>query len=315
MKRILAIAVMIFGTSLGAVCWNCTTPGQVRVQVPTGTVGSGTGDGSGQVVVDSGLTFICEVLPTATTVPPSSTSSATSGSTSGATSTATGGNATATNTNKNTLTNNNTVSNTLSQTQKQQQQQSQTQSNASTNSNQSAGGSVSDVGNSETTVEAPKIPVASAYAPPVFSTANCFKGWSAGGQTPLIGGSFGGGGIDKNCAALSTSQNLFAMGSRLAACKVIITTKAAKDAGVTINDCMYTDNVGTIHASVIQPVVQPVQVTVNVPPAPAAQLIYLTPPQVAPVVAPKPLGDVKPKSVKHISKPCKVASLQQPMEK
>ena len=288
MKKTMLLAVILCAAS--AFGWNCTTPGQVRVQVPTGTVGSGTGDGSGQVVVDSGLTFICEVLPTATPTPPSAT--ATSGSTSTATST-------------------NTVSNTLAQTQKQQQ----TQSNTSTNSNQSAGGSVSDVGNSVTTVEAPKIPVAPAYAPPVFSTANCFKGWSAGGQTPLIGGSFGGGGIDKNCAALSTSQNLFAMGSRLAACKVIITTKAAKDAGVTIKDCMYTDNVGNIHASVIQPVVQPVQVTVNVPPAPAAQLIYLTPPQVAPVVAPKPLGDVKPKSVKHISKPCKVASLQQPMEK
>jgi hypothetical protein len=309
MKKTMVLAVLMFGCSMSALAWNCTAPNQVRVQVPTGTVGNGTGDGSGQVVVDSGLTFICEALPTATTVPPSSTSSATSGSTSGATSTATGGNATATNTNKNTLTNNNTVSNTLSQTQKQQQQQSQTQSNASTNSNQSAGGSVSDVGNSVTTVEAPKIPVASAYAPPVFSTTNCFKGWSAGGQTPLLGGSFGGGGIDKNCAALAAAQNLYAMGSRLAACKVIVTTKAAKDAGVTMDDCM---TVAQRQAPVViaPPVAQPVPVQVSVyfETAPV--------PQVTPVVAPKPLGDVKPRSAKHIAKPCKVTpALSQPMEK
>jgi len=277
MKKTMLLAVILCAAS--AFGWTCTTPGQVRVQVPTGTVGSGTGDGSGQVVVDSGLTFICEVLPTATTTPPSAT--ATSGSTSTATST-------------------NTVSNTLAQTQKQQQ----TQSNTSTNSNQSAGGSVSDVGNSVTTVEAPKIPVAPAYAPPVFSTTNCFKGWSAGGQTSLLGGSFGGGGIDKNCAALSAAQNLFAMGSRLAACKVILTTKAAKTAGVTMNDCMYTDNVGNIHAGVIQPVIPPEPLQVNVY-FPAA------PPIVAPVVAPV----VKP-IAKHIAKKCKVTpALRQSMEK
>ena len=44
--------------------WNCTTPGQVRVQVPAGTIGNGTGDGNGQVVVDNGLTFVCEAIPT-----------------------------------------------------------------------------------------------------------------------------------------------------------------------------------------------------------------------------------------------------------
>ena len=276
MKKTMVLAVLMFGCSMSALAWNCTAPNQVRVQVPTGTVGNGTGDGSGQVVVDSGLTFICEVLPTATPTPPSAT--ATSGSTSTATST-------------------NTVSNTLAQTQKQQQ----TQSNTSTNSNQSAGGSVSDVGNSVTTVEAPKIPVAPAYAPPVFSTTNCFKGWSAGGQTSLLGGSFGGGGIDKNCAALAAAQNLFAMGSRLAACKVILTTKAAKDAGVTMDDCM---TVVQRQAPPVIPVAQPEPLQVNVY-FPAA------PPVVAPVVAPV----VKP-IAKHIAKKCKVTpALQQPMEK
>lgn len=283
MKKTLVLAMVLCAAS--AFGWNCTTPGQVRVQVPTGTKGSGTGDGSGQVVVDSGLTFICETLPTAVTTPPSSST---------------------TNSNTNTNASSATSTNTLSQAQKQQQQQNQTQSNTSTNSNQSAGGSVSDVGNSTTTVEAPKIPVASAYAPPVFSTTNCFKGYSAGAQTAVIGGSFGGGGIDKNCAALSAAQNLYAMGSRLAACKVIITTKAAKDAGVTMDDCMQDFRQLPVALppamnpqSAAEPV-QPVEVNVYFP----AQIV-------APVVVtPKPIVVAKPKAAKR--KPCKPA-VQQPM--
>ena len=306
MKKTMLLAVILCAAS--AFGWNCTTPGQVRVQVPTGTVGSGTGDGSGQVVVDSGLTFICEALPTATTTPTttnSNTNNSASNSTSGASSTAsaTGGNSSVNNSGNST--------NTLSQSQKQQQNQSQ--SNTSTNSNQSQGGNVSDVGNSVTTVEAPKIPVASAYAPPVFSSANCFKGFSAGAQTPLIGGSFGGGGIDKNCAALATSQNLYAMGSRLAACKIIVTTKAAKDAGVTLDDCM---TVAQRQAPVViaPPVAQPTpSITVNVPPT---QMIYLTVPHEEVTVTTPKVGDAKPAVKKRVGHPCKVPpSLSVPMEK
>ena len=93
--RNICIALMLCAPALA---WNCTTPGQVRVQVPTGTTGSGTGDGSGQVVVDSGLTFICETLPVATTTPPSATNNNTSNSTSS--STATGGNSSSSSTSK-----------------------------------------------------------------------------------------------------------------------------------------------------------------------------------------------------------------------
>ena len=77
----------------------------------------------------------------------------------------------------------------------------------------------------------------------------------------------------------------------------------------------------------IVPVAQPSpSITVNVPPAPAPQVVYLTPlpgligiyagHEEVTVTAPKPLGDVKPASKKHVSKPCKVTpALQQPMEK
>jgi len=291
MKKI-ALALFALVLSVPAFAWNCTTPGQIRVQVPTGTVGNGTGDGSGQVVVDSGLTFECETLPTTSTTP------TTSNSTSTANSNATGGNASSTATGGN-VKNTNTLTNT------QGQKQGQTQSNSSVNSNQSSGGSVSDVGNSQTTVEAPKIPVNTAVAPPVFSTTNCFKGFSAGGQTAVGGLSFGGGGIDKNCAAERVAQDYFAMGNRLAACKVITSTKASKDAGVTLADCMNVPVpvVRTVVPVVSAPVPAPVtvQITNNIPPAPAPIILH----EEMTVTAPRP--QVK-KRVVH--RPCSVTPIQ-----
>ena len=320
--------------TLPAFAWDCTVPGQIRVQVPAGSVGSGTGDGSGQVVTVQGITFQCQAPPTAppSSSPTTSSSSSTSSSNSGASatggnSTATGGKSTSTsgvnnsgnstNTNNNNLSNNLALNNTNNLTNTQGQKQGQTQSNSSTNSNQSAGGSVSDVGNSETTVEAPKIPVNTAEAPPVFSTANCFKGFSAGGQTAVAGLSFGGGGIDKNCAAERIAQDYYAMGNRLAACKVIITTKASKDAHVTLADCL---NVPERPRVILQPAPQvpsapPVSVTVNLPPQPPAQVLPIfheyvtvtaTPAQVRAARSPAH----KPAPVHKAHKPCPVTPLQ-----
>ena len=295
MKKI-ALALFALVLSVPAFAWNCTTPGQIRVQVPTGTVGNGTGDGSGQVVVDSGLTFECETLPTTSTTP--TTSNSTSTATSAANSNATGGNASSTATGGS-VKNTNTLTNT------QGQKQGQTQSNSSVNSNQSSGGSVSDVGNSQTTVEAPKIPVNTAVAPPVFSTTNCFKGFSAGGQTAVGGLSFGGGGIDKNCAAERVAQDYFAMGNRLAACKVITSTKASKDAGVTLADCMNVPVpvVRTVVPVVSAPVPAPVtvQITNNIPPAPAPIILH----EEMTVTAPRPQAK---KRVVH--RPCSVTPIQ-----
>jgi hypothetical protein len=295
MKKI-ALALFALVLSVPAFAWNCTTPGQIRVQVPTGTVGNGTGDGSGQVVVDSGLTFECETLPTTSTTP--TTSNSTSTATSAANSNATGGNASSTATGGN-VKNTNTLTNT------QGQKQGQTQSNSSVNSNQSSGGSVSDVGNSQTTVEAPKIPVNTAVAPPVFSTTNCFKGFSAGGQTAVGGLSFGGGGIDKNCTAERVAQDYFAMGNRLAACKVITSTKASKDAGVTLADCMNVPVpvVRTVVPVVSAPIPAPVtvQITNNIPPAPAPIILH----EEMTVTAPRPQAK---KRVVH--RPCSVTPIQ-----
>jgi len=317
MKKYFAIAMLVLGGSLSSQAWNCTTPGQIRIQVPTGTVGNGTGDGSGQVVVDSGLTFICEALPTAPATTPS-TATSTSNSTSGANATsgssssanASGGNATAnggTSSSKSGVSNsgnsNVKVSNSLANT--NNLGQTQTQSNSSVNSNQSAGGSASNIGNSVTNVAAPEIPANTAVAPPVFSTANCFKGMSVAGQAGIGGISFGGGKIDSNCAAERIAQDYFAMGNRLAACKVITSTKASKDAGVTMADCMNVPVpvVRTVVSIVSTPAPAPikVEITNNIPPAPAPIILH----EEMTVTAPRPQAK---KRATH--KPCPVTEIQ-----
>ena len=317
MKKYFAIAMLVLGGSLSSQAWNCTTPGQIRIQVPTGTVGNGTGDGSGQVVVDSGLTFICEALPTAPATTPS-TATSTSNSTSGANATsgssssanASGGNATAnggTSSSKSGVSNsgnsNVKVSNSLANT--NNLGQTQTQSNSSVNSNQSAGGSASNIGNSVTNVAAPEIPANTAVAPPVFSTANCFKGMSVAGQAGIGGISFGGGKIDSNCAAERIAQDYFAMGNRLAACKVITSTKASKDAGVTMADCMNVPVpvVRTVVPIVSTPAPAPikVEITNNIPPAPAQIILH----EEMTVTAPRPQAK---KRATH--RPCPVTEIQ-----
>ena len=272
MKKFLAVAVVMFASCGMSMAWNCSVAGEGRVQVPASYTGNGTGDGNNQVVSQGGLNFACLPDPIPTPAPTTGTntntnsntnnSTSTSGSTS--TSTATGGNAKATG--------GNSMSN-----------QKQGQSQSSSNNNQSAGGSVSNVGNSVTNVAAPDIPVNSAYAPPVFSTVNCFKGFSGGAQTAIAGLSFGGGGIDKNCAAERAAQDYLASGNRLAFCKVMVTTKQSKDAHVSLEDCMNVPvrpTVVPLAAPVFAPIVP--QITVNIP---QPQVVYLTPPP-APVVPP-----------------------------
>lgn len=169
-----------------------------------------------------------------------------------------------------TTTNTNTNTNNNQQSQQQQQQQSQTQSaNASSTASASNNGNGNGNGSNNTTVnnQAAKIPVSTAYAPPVFPTANCFKGMGAGVQTGPFGGSFGGGKIDENCRALETARNA---PNRLTFCKIYVKLKDSKAAGVTLGDCMGQDPQPA-------PAVEEKKPEVN---------IYL-PPQVAPAEAAK----------------------------
>jgi hypothetical protein len=88
---------------------------------------------------------------------------------------------------------------------------------------------------STTNVAAPKIPVETAWAPPPTATVSCFKGFGVGVQTMPVGGSFGGGKIDQNCAALEAARQAT---NKLTFCKVYITNKFVRAAGVTLEDCM-----------------------------------------------------------------------------
>lgn len=88
---------------------------------------------------------------------------------------------------------------------------------------------------STTNVAASKIPVATAYAPTTLPTSPCTKGFGGGVQTMAVGGSFGMSTVDKNCVILEAARNA---PNLLTFCKVYITHKAVKAAGVTLRDCM-----------------------------------------------------------------------------
>lgn len=194
-----------------------------------------------------------------------------------------------------------TQSNTLSNSGNASQSQSST-SSATNNGNGNGNGANNSTYENTTNVAASKIPVASAIAPPVVPTSPCFKGFGASAQTMLVGGSFGGGKVDTNCAILETSRlapNL------LARCKVYITDKYVKAAGVTLDDCLLQAEV--VSAPVIEapaPVVPP-QVVVNIPPQPAA-IIQVSPTPIN-IIEPIPAPAVTVHAVvrkKRVIKPC-----------
>lgn len=235
-KALLAIAFLALTTS--AFAWPACSGNWV--QVPTGT---SSVNGVIEITGDH-LTFQCQKP----TDPKSGAVQST------AVATATGGNAT------------------QQQGQTQGQSQSSENTNTNTNSNQSSA-SASNSGNNSsysntTNIAAPKIPVATAYAPSTLPSAPCVKGFGAGIQTMPIGGSFGGSKIDDGCDARETARSFALLGSRLAACKIMVAQKKSKKAGVTLEDCM---------ASEPQP--EPMPVAVIPPPAPTPIAITVTVPE------------------------------------
>lgn len=324
---LIAAALSIVLLPLHSVAWDCKIAGEIRVQVPTGTIGNGVGDGDGQVVVDNGLTFQCQKPPstvgTSTSASTSNSSSnSSSGAKSGSKSSATGGNATATggissSSSGVTGSGNSSNTNTNNATGGAGGSASQKQSNSSTNNNAStATGNGDNSNNSTTTVEAPKIPVPTAYAPTTLPTVPCFKGYGVGAQVAQAGISLGGGKIDANCAILETARSYDMVNEKLAACKVKISNKYSKKAGVTLEDCMTVQMMPVpLAPHIVAAPAQPIQVTVNVP-APETKLIYITMPHEEITVTAPPLGNVKPATKKpvHRGKPCIVpTSLTQPL--
>jgi hypothetical protein len=179
--------------------------------------------------------------------------------------------------------------------------------NTSTNS-LAATGNGANSNNTTNNVAAAGIPANTAYAPTALPTVPCFKGMGVGAQVAQAGFSFGGGRIDENCAILETARSFALHGSDVAYCKVMVTTKASRKAGVTFDDCMVLraepqaaqapKEPGTAAAVPPQIIVPAPQVTINVP---AASTPTAIPPPIAPAPVVKPVVKHKAKS-----KPCKV---------
>ena len=204
-------------------------------QVPKGTSHA---NGAIEITGDN-LTFQCQQpkTPTPPTTTNSNTNQNTNTSTSGAKSTSVA-NATAT------------------QGQKQNQGQSQSSDSAATaaNNGNNANNSVSN-----TRVER-NTPMA--YSPEAIPSAPCIKGYSGGASGASFGLSMGGGKVDEGCAIRETARAFALGGSKLAYCKVLITSKEAKKAGVTLADCLAVPAVVPVPVAEVVPAPVPVPLAV-----------------------------------------------------
>jgi hypothetical protein len=119
-------------------------------------------------------------------------------------------------------------------------------------------------------------PAAATAFSTALPTAPCVIGYGAGGQAIFGGLSFSGGKVDKNCAALETARSFGIFGADVAYCKVMITTKYAKVASITMADCLTR---------------RPVPPVVVVPPPPPAPIQVVVPAPVVQVVPPAPVPE------------------------
>lgn len=308
--RLRGILVLTMALLFSSLCWgwDCTQKGQIRVQVPNGTVGNGTGDGPGQVVTVEGLTFECENPPTNTSVPKTSNTFTNTNTNSNSNNNSNQNS----NTNNNTSTSTSTASSNQNQSQKQQQSQSQTATggNASSTSSATGGNSAATAtsngdNSNNTTINEAKIPVNTAVTPPILPTAPCTKGMGGAGQGAVIGGSFGISRIDQGCDDRELAR-AFEGPQTVASCKILIGTKKAKKAGVTMQDCLRPQVPQIIIQAPVTPVTPaaaPVTVTLNVQPAPVT--ILPAPPQYRTEItvhAPRPV--VKKPIVHHMPPNC-----------
>jgi hypothetical protein len=150
------------------------------------------------------------------------------------------------------------------QKQTQGQVQGQNQSNSLTNSN-----TATNQGNNSTQSTAfnQVRQTASAIAPDTFPTSPCFKTASGAGQGAGFGFSLGAGKVDEGCDARETARILASMGSKTAACKLIVSTKASKRAGVTLADCLIDSTPEQLQPVPSVVIVPPANVSVTLPKA------------------------------------------------
>lgn len=126
-----------------------------------------------------------------------------------------------------------------------------------------ASGPAITTGSQSVNIQTPRH-AASAIAPNLFPTVTCFKGVSVAGQAPMFGFSVGAGKIDHNCEALEVARSFAEVQDYTAYCKVMLTNKYVKQAGVTMEDCL--DRYEAPAAIVEAPQApQAPSITVNVP--------------------------------------------------
>lgn len=270
-----------------AFAWNCSNPLAERVVVPTGTQGT-YGDADGQLANYNGSLYECEVVkPT----PLSNKGTA-----------ITSTNTSASNSNSNSNASSTSASN-ASSNQTQTQKQTQTQSNSSTNNNASTATGNGDNSDNSTSITNIKPASATAFAPVGFATAPCLAAFGGGAQSIPGGISFGGSRTDKGCDSRATAQQFaLLLNNRVAAAKILCTTKAAKRAHLTMEDCLAS----------VAPVPSPVMVVPPVSPPPVAAPapsitvnfpVYQFPQDTAVAKAP-PVVIKKPITKKRVGKPC-----------
>ena len=181
------------------------------------------------------------------------------------------------NTNTATSASNSSANAAASSNQTQGQQQGQTQT--------ATGGSAASSNSNDTKI------AASAISPPVLPTVPCFKGAGGAVQAGMIGGSFGAGKVDQGCDDRELAR-AFSGPQTVASCKILLNTKKAKKAGITMEDCLgKTPEVSpTVQQLVTPEIVAPVIIVEQAP---------MVLPQ-APVVMPK----LKRKVVHHLRPDC-----------
>ena len=298
-----------------AKAWNCSDPLAERVVVPSNTTGT-QGDGDGQLVTYQGQVYECEVVPPTPPSTPASSSNSTSNSASNSSSAANsssnsasvaenntkviakGGNSSATATGGNAI----ATGGNANQSQSQKQSLSNVGNAASTSEASNNGNGNGDNSNNSTSVTNVPRSAATAYAPIVPPTAPCFKGYSAGGQGTMFGFSIGGGKVDKNCESLEVSR---LAPSLIARCKVYLTNKYVKAAGVTMDDCLSHSTPQKVE-NVLSSLAAAPMIVVNIP----APIVTVIPPAIIPpapdiVKAAEVNAAIKKRRIHH-APPCPV---------
>ena len=142
------------------------------------------------------------------------------------------------------------------QAQHQGQHQQQNVGNTVTNShnNVASGGAGGSSANSYSSSYKDERQTPFAYSPSSIPTAPCRIGKSAGGSSPYFGLAIGGSSDDKECEKRVAAAAFADIGNRVAAARILCTLKAAKDAGLTQEDCVAASMPAPVTTMYVEPV-------------------------------------------------------------